>query len=319
MTDDPAPLAAGDRPSTRVAALRNWLHARREAWRAAFVKGPWTTAFFEFVAFGVKQAWACLFGGALLVLILATYLVYPDEAPISRYDFLVLAALALQGGLILSGLETWEEARVILVFHVVGTVMELFKTAAGSWTYPEDSLLRIWAVPLFSGFMYAAVGSYLARVWRIFEFRFDAFPPLWAQGILAIAIYINFFAHHYTVDIRLGLFAATVLLYGRTVVWFRPDETYRPMPLVIGFGLVALFIWFAENIATFAKAWTYPGQSEGWQMVSIQKFGAWYLLMIISFVLVAGIHRKRRAVFDAEPTEKSPERQGLVHPTPRSS
>jgi len=38
--------------------------------------------------------------------------------------------------------------------------------------------LRIMGVPLFSGFMYACVGSYMARVWRIFDFRFDRFPPL---------------------------------------------------------------------------------------------------------------------------------------------
>ena len=34
-------------------------------------------------------------------------------------------------------METWDEAKVILMFHVVGTGMELFKTAAGSWIYPE--------------------------------------------------------------------------------------------------------------------------------------------------------------------------------------
>src|SRR3546814_3089959 len=34
-------------------------------------------------------------------------------------------------------LETPKEALVILIFHFVGTVMELFKTAAGSWQYPE--------------------------------------------------------------------------------------------------------------------------------------------------------------------------------------
>lgn len=269
------------------------LTRRREALRTATVKGRWSAALFEFVAFGVKQAWACLFGGAMLALILATHLFYPDDAALSRYDFLVLAALSLQLGLIFSGLETWEEARVILLFHIVGTAMEVFKTGAGSWTYPEDSFLRIGAVPLFSGFMYAAVGSYIARVWRIFEFRFTRFPPLWAQALLALSIYVNFFSHHYTVDIRPALLIGAVLLYGRCMVWYRPDRTERRMPLVIGFALVALFIWLAENIATFARAWTYPGQGEVWHMVSIQKFGAWYLLMIISFVLVAYIHRRR--------------------------
>ena len=273
--------------------LRARLHAEREALRARWVKGPWSLGLFEFISFGIKQAWACLFGGVMLALLLLTHFFYPDSAALSRYDFLVLAALALQVLLILSGLETWEEARVILVFHVVGTIMELFKTAHGSWIYPEDSYLRIGAVPLFSGFMYAAVGSYLARVWRIFEFRFDRFPPLWLQGLLAAAIYVNFFAHHWLPDIRLGLFAATAVLYLRTVVWFRPDEVHRPMPLLVGFFLVAIFIWFAENLGTFARAWSYPGQETGWEMVSLSKLGSWYLLMIISFVLVASVHRGR--------------------------
>jgi uncharacterized membrane protein YoaT (DUF817 family) len=104
---------------------------------------------------------------------------------------------------------------------------------------------------------------------------------------------VNFFSHHYLPDIRLGLFAATVLLYGPCIVWFRPDEKHRPMPLVIGFLLVALFIWFAENIGTFARAWTYPGQQDGWEPVSLAKLGSWYLLMIISFVLVAAVQSRR--------------------------
>ncbi len=282
-------------PPSAATRLRDRLHAERESLRARWVKGPVSLGVFEFISFGIKQAWACIFGGAMLALLLLTHLFYPDDVPLSRYDFLVIAALSLQGLLILSGLETWEEARVIFVFHIVGTIMELFKTQAGSWLYPEDSVLRIGAVPLFSGFMYAAVGSYLARVWRIFEFRFDRFPPLWLQGLLAAAVYVNFFAHHWTVDIRLGLFAATALIYLRTVVWFRPDEVHRPMPLLVGFFLVALFIWFAENLATFARAWSYPGQEDGWEMVSFSKLGSWYLLMIISFVLVATVHRGRPA------------------------
>ena len=37
---------------------------------------------YEFLLFGIKQAWACLFGGLLLFLLLATHLFYPDDAPI---------------------------------------------------------------------------------------------------------------------------------------------------------------------------------------------------------------------------------------------
>ena len=282
------------------------LSARRERIRQRLVRGPWSAALFEFLSFGVKQGWACIFGGLLLALMLGTHLYYPEDAWLSRYDFLVIAAVLIQIVLIATGLESLEEARVILAFHIVGTIMELFKTHAGSWVYPEDSFLRIGGVPLYSGFMYAAVGSYLARVWRLFDFRFDRFPPLWLQALLAAAIYLNFFTHHFTLDIRNGLFVATVLIYGRCVVWFRPDRAYRPMPLVIGFGLVALFIWFAENIGTLARAWSYPGQESAWKLVSPAKFGSWYLLMIISFVLVALIHRHRKGQDAEQPADREP-------------
>lgn len=281
-------------------AWRGWdprarLTAAREALRARLVQGRWSAGLYEFLAFGVKQAWACLFGGAMLALLLGTHLFWPDGAALARYDFLFLAALAMQIALIALKLETLEEARVILAFHVIGTAMELFKTSVGSWAYPEEALFRLAGVPLFSGFMYASVGSYLARVWRIFEFRFERFPPLWAAGALAGAIYLNFFTHHYVTDIRYGLFALTAIVFGPTLVWFRADRVYRPMPLLLGFVLVALFIWFAENIATFARAWAYPSQVESWTPVALSKLGSWYLLMIISFVLVAAIHRPSRA------------------------
>jgi uncharacterized membrane protein YoaT (DUF817 family) len=227
----------------------------------------------------------------MLVLLFGSHLFYPEHAGLARYDFLTLAALAIQLGMLGLRLETLEEAKVILAFHLVGTVMELFKTHFGSWVYPEPNLLRIGGVPLFSGFMYAAVGSYIARVWRIFDFRYSAYPKHWATYVLGVAIYINFFAHHYLPDIRLLLFAAMGLLFWRTKVWFRVWRADRWMPLLLGWFLVALFIWFAENIATFSRAWIYPSQRDGWQLVHPAKLGAWYLLMYISFVLVAWVHK----------------------------
>ena len=254
----------------------------------------WRLWVYEFLLFGFKQGWACLFGGLLLALLLATHFLYPADAPLARYDFLTLAALAIQLGMLAFRLETWDEAKVILIFHVVGTVMEVFKTYAGSWVYPEPSLLRIAGVPLFSGFMYAAVGSYIARVWRIFDFRFAHYPPRWATWLLAVGVYANFFLHHYWLDLRWLLFGATALIFLRTSVHFRNFRVHRWMPLLLGFGLVALFIWFAENIGTFARAWSYPGQEQVWQPVHLAKFGSWYLLMIISFVLVALVQPIRR-------------------------
>lgn len=250
-------------------------------------------ALVEFVVFGLKQAWACLFGGALLALIMLSAIFWPEGARLARYDALFLAALVIQAAMLGFKLEKPSEALVIFIFHLVGTAMELFKTDAGSWTYPEDNIFRLGGVPLFSGFMYAAVGSYIARATRIFDFRFTGYPPAWATFLLAIAIYGNFFAHHFIWDFRLLLFAATALLFWRCHVHYRVFRFRHRMNMLLGFFLVALFIWFAENIATASKVWLYPSQKAGWQLVSFGKFSSWYLLMIISFVLVNLVHKPR--------------------------
>ncbi|WP_240623828.1 DUF817 domain-containing protein [Tsuneonella suprasediminis] len=282
------------RETTRFAAIR----ARLETFEPRAGIYAWL---YEFALFGFKQGWACLFGGLMLALLVGTHLFYPADAALARYDFLTLAALGIQIAMLALRLETWGEAKVILAFHVVGTVMELFKTAYGSWIYPEASILRIGAVPLFSGFMYAAVGSYIARVWRIFDFRFTAYPPRWATWVLAVAIYVNFFTHHWLPDVRMALFAAMIALFARTRIYFTVWREPRWMPLLVGWLLVALFIWFAENLGTVARAWTYPDQAHGWAMVSPAKLGAWYLLMYISFVLVSWVATIRAPFVSAAP------------------
>lgn len=248
----------------------------------------------EFLVFGLKQAWACLFGGALLGIIIATRLVWPhDAAWLTRYDFLFLAALTIQIAMLFFRLETTDEAKVILVFHIVGTVMEIFKTHVGSWIYPEHSFFRIGGVPLFSGFMYAAIGSYMARINRIFDIRLNRYPPIWATAVLGAAVYINFFTHHYVMDIRLVLFVVTVLLFAPTIMHYRVFRFRHRMPLLLAFFLVALFIWLAENIGTWSRVWLYPNQRDEWALVSLDKLGSWYLLMIISVVLVTLVHPPR--------------------------
>ena len=226
----------------------------------------------------------------MLLLLVATHYVYPREAALPRYDFLVLAAVAIQIGMLALKFETAEEAKVILVFHAVGTVMEIFKTSAGSWIYPEASFLRLGGVPLFTGFMYAAVGSYIARCWRLFDFRFTHHPSLQALTILALAIYVNFFAHHFVADLRFVLFAWAAVLFGRCWIHFKVWRVHRRMPLLLGLVLVAVFIWIAENVGTFSAAWAYPNQRHGWAMVGFAKLGSWFLLMIISYVLVAWVN-----------------------------
>ena len=65
--------------------------------------------------------------------------------------------------------------------------------------------------------------------------------------------------------------------------------------MLVGLLLVSLFIWLAENLGTFAAAWVYPSQRDGWHIVPIDKMGAWYLLMLLSFVLVTLVHKPEAA------------------------
>jgi uncharacterized membrane protein YoaT (DUF817 family) len=185
-------------------------------------------------------------------------------------------------------LERPHEVITILLFHLVGLGMEIFKTSAdiGAWSYPGEAIFRVENVPLFSGFMYAAVGSYIARAWRVLHLKFSHYPRrLWTL-LLAVAIYANFFTHHYIYDLRLLLFIAVVLLFGRVFVSYTVYEKTRRMPLIVVFALIALVIWVAENISTYTNVWLYPNQVGQWQMVGIEKFGSWFLLMIISFIMV---------------------------------
>ncbi len=203
---------------------------------------------------------------------------------------MTLAAVLIQVLMVACRLETLRELRVIVLFHIVGTGMELFKTSVGSWIYSGEGLLHLGNVPLYSGFMYAAVGSYMVRVFRLFDLRFERYPHRWATAVLAGAIYLNFFTHHYIVDLRWLLLAAVLVVFGRSWMHFRVFRLRLRMPLVLSFVLVALFIWFAENIATWSNAWAYPDQLDGWQFVSISKLGSWLLLMIISVVLVTWVY-----------------------------
>ncbi len=218
--DEFSSAAAHDSAAAIWAPLRPFIAAEaRLATRAA--RKPWTAALYEFLRFGVKQAYACLFGGIAVALMLLTWRFYPANAPLARYDFLFFCMLAVQAMLLALRLETWEEAKVILVYHLVGTAMELFKTATGSWIYPEPSLIRLGGVPLFSGFMYSCIGSYLCRVWRLFDFRFNNHPPRrWLIG-LSMVIYLNFFLDHYGFDLRLVLFVVSALMIGPATVHFR--------------------------------------------------------------------------------------------------
>ena len=284
MTGDPRELTRLERSIDRAA--HRLLAGRPERGARAVL--------IECAVFLLKQAWACVFGALLLVAILASRFWYPDDAALARNDALTVVAILIQIGMLVFKLESGRELWVIVLFHITGTAMELFKTDVGSWAYEAEGVLRIGAVPLFSGFMYAAVGSYMVRVYRLHDLRFVRYPRVWATTVVAAGIYVNFFSHHFIWDLRWVLLALVVLLWWRTVMYFRVWRATLRVPLLPVFAGVAGFIWIAENIGTWAGAWLYPNQEGGWELVSPQKLIAWFLLMIISVVMVTWVYPPRR-------------------------
>jgi uncharacterized membrane protein YoaT (DUF817 family) len=243
----------------------------------------------EFLVFGIKEARACIFAGSFFFLLFASkYLPLGDFA---RYDFLFVSAVLLQIVLYLTKVETWDEVKTIFVFHLLGLALELFKThpAVGSWSYPEEAFFMIGTVPLFSGFMYAAVGSYLMQAWRILKLELEEPPRYLWSIILSVLIYLNFFTNYFVPDVRMLLIPAVFLLFARTSITFVATNVRRRMPLALAFMLVAFFIWIAENISTFYGAWQYPDQIHVWTVVSTNKITSWFLLVIISFMLVSAL------------------------------
>ena len=108
--------------------------------------------------------------------------------PVARYDALLIYVIVVQVAFVVLRLETWRELCVICAFHLIGLALEVFKVHAGSWSYPDAGAVRIAGVPVFSGFMYASVGSYICQAFRRFDLRVgEVHPRRFGQGAFAEA------------------------------------------------------------------------------------------------------------------------------------
>jgi len=250
----------------------------------------------EFLVFGVKQAQAAIFAGSFFILLFIS-----NHIPLfglARYDFIFIAAVLIQAVLYLIKLETKDEVKFIFLFHIIGLVLELYKTSpsVGSWSYPEDAIFKIAMVPLYSGFMYAAIGSYISQAWRIFKLELVNYKHYPLSVALCSLIYLNFFTNHFIYDFRIFLIIAVFALFWQTKTYFTVTNIRRAMPLNVAFLLIAFFIWIAENISTYLGAWQYPNQVHAWNIVSTSKITSWFLMVIISFILVAYLKHFKRDV-----------------------
>lgn len=240
----------------------------------------------ELLCFGFKEARACLFAA----IVFGSILLVPRSGVlgVARYDVLLIIVVVAQALMLWLRIETWDEFKAILVFHLLGFALEAFKVSAaiGSWRYPDAALTKVLGVPLFSGFMYAAVGSYMIQAWRLLDLRVEKHPPYWTTWALSFLIYGNFFTHHFVPDVRLLLALLTVGVYARCTVVFRPYRRELQMPMVLAFVLIGFFLWLAENLGTLFGVWQYPHQIGAWATVHLGKWGAWSLLVIMTFQIV---------------------------------
>jgi uncharacterized membrane protein YoaT (DUF817 family) len=242
--------------------------------------------------FSFKAASAALFGILLLIAFaLSASMGNQEFYGLFRYDYLLFYALIIQACLLYLKLESWAEAKVIALFHIMAMGMEIFLThpQIASWQYPQPAVFKILTVPLFAGFMYSAVGSFFARSLRLYQVSFEKLPSFPNMLVLAVFSYINFMSKFFVPDIRLFLFAWSVIIFCKTRISFQLQQHQLQLPMLPVLIVLAFIIWIAENISTFYRIWLYPSQVDAWHMVGWGKMGSWYLLLLLSLVLVLKI------------------------------
>ena len=239
--------------------------------------------------FAYLQALSCLFPVIIFAaLAISKFVSIPF---LSRYDFILIICVFAQIGMLVSKLETFDEFKVICLFHVIGLTLELYKVHMGSWSYPEDGYSKVMGVPLYSGFMYASVASYICQSWRRMELQIHNWPRSIYALLISSLIYLNFFTHHFIYDARWLLTGLLLIIFFRTAVTFQIFEKRYRMSMTLSFLLIGFFIWIAENITTFLGAWQYPSQEAKWSIVHIGKISSWFLLVVISIIIVAQLKR----------------------------
>lgn len=239
---------------------------------------------YQLILFIKKQLQACLFPVLVFGMLGISHLF---SGILPRYDFMLAACITAQLGMFYFGLETMDEVWVICLFHLLGLLMELFKVHYGSWSYPEFAYTKIGGVPLYSGFMYASVASYMCQAWRRFDLGLTDWPKRKLTVVIGLLIYVNFFTNHFIPDIRYFIAPLIIYSFWRSAVRFHINNRAYRMPVILSFMLIGFFIWLAENVATRLGAWKYAYQHSNWTMVNYQKISSWGFLVIVSYIIIA--------------------------------
>lgn len=172
-------------------------------------------------------------------------------------------------------------------------------------------------MPLYSGFMYASVASYICQAWRRLDLQLTNVPSWRLSSALAVAIYVNFFTERFFVDLRWVLIALVFLHLRKTDVVYGSKDFELRMPLAVGLLLVGVFVWLAENFGTLCDGWRYPDQGHGWEIVHASKMGSWFLLVVIEFLIVARFKCAHKVMDDTRAT-RQPDRRRRVRRRPEA-
>ena len=249
-------------------------------------------ALVEFLVFGLKQAWACLFGGAMLALIIGTRLWWPDEAPLARYDFLFLAALVdpdrharLQAG---NARRSQGDPDLPRGRHGDGDIQDVGRLVdlSGGELLPDRRRAAVLRLHVCGGRLLPRPHPAHLR------HALHRYPPLWTTVVLCVA------------DLRQLLRAsfhaptcATCCSRRRPRSTCAPSSTTASSASATACRCCSASCWWRcssgspKTSAPGRAPGSIPDRQTAWTPVSIGKLGAWYLLMIISFVLVSLVHR----------------------------
>lgn len=217
---------------------------------------------------------------------------FVDTGVVPRYDAVLFLCVAYQIGMLALRVETPREFATIFLFHAMGTALEMFKVNHGGWYYPEPSWIKVMGVPLYSGFMYASVGSFILACWKRVDVRVDRFPAYPPVLVLVVAVYANFFTNYWLLDAKPVLLAVAIVLFARTWISGALLTKRLAVPLPLVFCVLGPIVWCAENVGTWLGSWEYPRQADGWVAVPPDKLLSWTVLVMVSFLVVALVQRE---------------------------
>lgn len=245
------------------------------------------------IDFTIKQIRSCLFPALIFIALGLSKII--NIPGLHRYDLLFYSVIIIQFVLIKTGYETWPEIKVIFLFHLIGLALEIYKINIGSWSYPEAGFWKILNAPLYAGFMYSSVGSYIYRASKELKLKWHHWPAKIGVILISAGIYLNFFTHHFFYDYRYLIILGVFIFFRNTFVEFELNNRLFTMNARLSFLLIGIAMWVGENIASFLGAWVYPNQAKTWHLVHLGKITSWGLLIILSIALVYYAQQKEEA------------------------